>query len=617
MSSNAAIAGALESLARLMELLGEDRFKVIAHQRAARSIEGCARGVAGLTTDRAALRAIEGIGEKIADKVIEFVNSGRIAELEALRARVPAGLLSLMEIPGLGPKTVRMLWIDAGVEDLAGLKRIIADGSILSLPRMGAKSVEKLRESIAFVEAGASRLPLGRAAALSDEVIGRLRGLVSERGESLVERVVAAGSLRRGRDSVGDLDILVSTSEPAAVVDAFVALPGVETVLARGDTRASVRVRLGSGRGRGEEGFASEEGVGPVGAGPGGGGPVVQVDLRVVPAASWGAALLYFTGSKAFNVRLRERALKRGLTLNEYGLYPESGDPTPPHDRGATAVAGASEEEIFLALGLPYLPPEVREDRGELSLTASPRLVEAADIRAELHAHTRASDGEMEIQELAERARARGFHTLAVTDHSKSSAVAGGLSEERLMRHVEAVRRVGGKLKGITLLAGSEVDILADGTLDYADEVLAALDVVVASPHAALSQDPDTATARLLKAIRHPRVHILGHPTGRLVNRRAGLSPDMPRLFAAAAERGVALEINAHWMRLDLRDIHARGAIDAGCLIAIDCDVHAPDDFDNLRFGVVTARRGWVTPERCVNTWTAAALHDWLTRRRG
>jgi DNA polymerase (family 10) len=354
--------------------------------------------------------------------------------------------------------------------------------------------------------------------------------------------------------------------------------------------------------------------------------PTIQVDLRVLDDSCWGAALMYFTGSKEHNVKLRERALKMGLTLNEYGLFPEDGEAEPPQKRGVKPVAGKTEEEVYHKLGLEFVPPEMREDRGELDVHArgakggkgagSVALIDIADIKAELHAHTTASDGRLSILELAIEAKRRGFHTIAVTDHSKSSVIANGLQPDRLRKHIKAIHAAREEIKGITILAGSEVDILADGSLDYDDDLLAELDVVVASPHTALSQDSATATKRLLKAIRHPMVHILGHPTGRLINKRAGLSPDMRELIAAAKEHNVALEINAHWMRLDLRDTHVRAAVEGGALIAIDCDVHEIEDYDNLRYGVMTGRRGWLSADACINTWPAAKLHKWLKAKR-
>lgn len=621
MSMNEAVAERLSRIARLQDLLGEDKFKAISHDRAARVIEGLAFDIATIADDPAKLREIEGIGPKIADKIAEFARTGKMAELVELEAKVPPGVLALMNIPGLGPKTVATLWKQGGVKDLASLKRIIADGSILSLPRMGAKSVEKLRESIDLAEQSGARLPLGLAAPVGERFVSAMAKVKG------VKQAAFAGSLRRGRETIGDIDVLVAAADADAahVAGAFRALPGVSQVLAAGDRRSSVRARIAPESARfSVEGRAGEADV----------GPTVQVDLRVVPPASWGAALMYFTGSKEFNIRLRERSLRMGLTLNEYGLFPEDGDQTPPQQRGVEPVASETEEEIFHALKLAYIPPELREDRGEIdraerafagAKTRAARhaaavvegLVELADIKAELHAHTTASDGRMSIEELARSAKQRGFHTIAVTDHSRSSVIANGLSAERLREHVAAIHAARKRVRGVHILAGSEVDILADGSLDYDDRTLALLDVVVASPHNALSQEPEAATGRLVRAIESGRVHILGHPTGRLINRRAGLSPDMARVIAAARAHDVALEINAHWMRLDLRDTHVRAAVDAGCLIAIDCDVHAEGDFDNLRFGVQTARRGWLPAEQCVNTWSAERLAKWLGKKTG
>lgn len=621
MASNAEIAGALSQIAQLLELLGEDKFRVISHQKAARIVEGLALELGpiaagagtpeGLKPARQRLMDVDGIGPKIADKIIEFETTGRIGELDELRARVPSGLGELLQIGGLGPKTVALLWKEAGVTDLAGLKRVIDNGSILNLPRMGEKAVAKLRHAIALHAEGQTRLRLGEALPVAERVVAAMREVKG------VKRAEFAGSLRRGRETVGDIDVLVATTDPHAAAEAFCGLPGVRQVLSKGETRCSVRMSVDLDAGRWAGAGEKEEGAGEAPAAAAPAGKSVQVDLRVVPEASWGSALMYFTGSKDHNVRLRERALKMGLTLNDYGLFPNDDHETPPQERGIKPVASRTEEEVFRALGLPYIPPELREDRGEAALKKTPLLIEIADIRAELHAHTNASDGELTIEDLARAAKARGFHTLAVTDHSKSSVIANGLSPGRLREHAAAVRAAGKNIKGITLLAGSEVDILADGSLDYDDDLLEMLDVVVASPHTALSQAPELATRRLLRAVEHPLVHILGHPTGRLILRRSGLSPDMGAIIAAAVEQRVALEINAHWMRLDLRDTHVKAAVDAGCLIAINCDVHAPSDFDNLRFGVLTGRRGWLPPEQCVNTWPADRLHEWLRSKRG
>lgn len=592
MADNAQIADALRRIARLLEVTGADKFRILSHEKAARNIEGLTQSLAALAGDKKKLTEIEGIGPKIADKIIEFCTTGRLKELDELSALVPPGVVELMNISGLGPKSAAVFWKEGGITCLDQLKVAIADGSLAKLPRMGEKSVEKLKEAIALAEASGVRLPLGLALPVAERVVAFVKTIPG------VADAQFAGSLRRGKETIGDIDVLASgrLSDAPRIFKAFQAMPGVVATIASGETRCSVHVSLEP---EGEKGRS------------------VQVDLRVLEPASWGAALMYFTGSKEHNVQLRERALKMGYTLNDYGLFPldknaDGEREAAPHKRGVKSVAGATEEEVFRALKLPWIPPEAREAGGELDFAETPRLLELADIKSELHAHTIASDGTMKIEELAAKAKERGFHTIAVTDHSKSSFQARGLQPERLLRHIEDIRKAAEKVKGIQILAGSEVDILTDGTLDYDDDLLAKLDIVIASPHASLTQDPAKATARLLAAIRHPRVNILGHPTGRLINRRPGLSPDMDALIAAAVEHDVALEINAHWHRLDLRDNHVRAAMKAGALIAVDCDVHEPGDFDNLRFGVQTARRGWVTPERCINTWDAKKLREWL-----
>ncbi len=584
---NEALAAIFHRIAQMLEVTGADRFRVIAHDRAARLIESHPTDLIALAKKegKKPLTQIDGIGPKIADKIAEFAATGRVREHDELVASVPVGLLNLFNVPGLGPKTIRALWQEMNVASIADLKRAIDDGSILTLPRMGAKTVENIKDAITFSEQSAERIPLGIAQPIAEGIVRRMSKVTD------VTRAAFAGSLRRGRETIGDLDILVEAADPAAARDAFTQMPEVTKILAAGDAKCSVRIEVHR--------------------------KAMQADLRIVSAGSWGAALMYFTGSKEHNVRLRERALKKGMTLNEYGLYIEDKAKTPPQHRGVASLAGADEAGIFKTLGVPYAPPELREERDIDE--APPDLIELADIKAELHAHTTASDGRMSIEELAEQAKSRGFHTIAVTDHSQSSALAGGLKPDALRKHIDAVREADARVKGITILAGSEVDIRVDGSLDYEDNLLAELDIVVASPHASLRQDPKTATERLLRAVRHPLVHIIGHPTGRIVNKREGFHPDINEVAAAAAECRTALEINANWMRLDLRDTHVRAALAAGngrTLIAIDCDVHQPDDFDNLRYGVLTARRGGLTAAACVNTWPEKKLRDWLRSKR-
>ena len=603
--TNAELSARFEQMAHMLELLGADRFRVNAHAKAARVIGDLTTEVASMAGDdaddkalKARLTELDGIGAKTADKMIEFVRTGDIAEHAELLEKVPAGLLRVLEVPGLGPKTVKTLWEKLQVESIDDLKRVLDDGSILEIPRMGQKTADNIKESLRFAADNSRRLPIGLIQPMAERLVSELESIKG------VARVAFAGSLRRGKETIGDIDLLCVAQDPAAVHEAFRSLEGVRTVLAAGETKSSVRLAIDQnfGRWRGLE----EDGE-----------PTIQVDLRTVPAESWGAALMYFTGSKEHNVRVRELAQKQGLTLNEYGLFED--DDTgegPPQKRGLSSVSSAEEAEIYSRLGLPQVPPELREDRGEVALKEMPTLIEPGDIRAELHAHTTDSDGLLELDELVEAAKSRGFHTIAVTDHSQSSAVAGGLNPDRLRAQREQIEAARDRHEGIAIMCGSEVDILADGTLDFEDEILAALDVVVASPHTATNQDSAKATARLLKAIEHPMVHIIGHPTGRLINRRPGMSPAMDEIIAAAKEHRVALEINAHWMRLDLRDTHVRAAVEAGCLIAIDCDVHALEDFDNIRYGVQTGRRGWLPPAQCVNTWDRDTLHAWLRERR-
>ncbi len=580
MSTNERLARIFEEMAALLELTGANPFRINAHARVARVLLELTVDVAELAQVPARLTDLEGIGKGSARKIIEFVRTGGVHEHEELLETVPPGLLEVMTIPGLGPKTVRLLWEKGGVTDLNSLKARLDSGELQKLPRLGAKSIENIKASMAFAARAAERVTLGAALPAALEIAERLRGVEG------ASRVEYAESLRRGRETIGDIDILAAGSDPAALSRAFVSMNGVVQVLAAGDTKSSVRLKTG-----------------------------IQVDLRVVDEGAFGAALLYFTGSKQHNVLLRERAIKRKLRLNEYGLFPDGPrEDEAPQKRGVEPVAAATEESVFRALGLPWIPPELREDRGELD-SVLPDLIELSDITCELHAHTLASDGRFTIEGLAEEARARGFHTVAVTDHSKSSVQANGLSPERLREHIDAVRAADRATEGITILAGAEVDILTDGRLDYDDDLLAELDIVIASPHAVLRQDPETATRRLVAAIKHPLVHILGHPTGRMINRREGLRPDLGALIEAAREHDTALEINANPSRLDLRDTHVRAAVEAGALLSINTDAHRPEHFDYLRYGILTARRGWLTAKRCINTWSEQQLQRWLRKK--
>jgi DNA polymerase (family 10) len=576
MSANVDLAAIFNEMAAVLEILGANRFRVNAHARVARVLKDLTVDVSTLADDIGKLTAIDGIGEASAKKIIEFIETGKVKEHQALLKEIPSGLLDVLAIPGLGPKTVKLLWEQASVTDIPSLEKAIASGRLEKLPRMGAKTIANISESIAFAAKSSARIRLGEALPVAEAIVENLKAV------SGVKRMQYAGSLRRGSETIGDIDILASTSKPKELAKAFRSMDGVEKVLAAGETKSSIRLAAG-----------------------------IQVDLRIIDDGSFGAALMYFTGSKQHNVAMRERALKRKLRLNEYGLYPDDGIDEPPQKRGVKPVASKSEEEVFRALGLPWIAPELREDRGELG-AKPPSLVDLADIKCDLHTHTIASDGKMTIDELAQAAKACGYHTVAVTDHSKASAQANGLDEKRLLEHVEAVREADARIKGITILAGTEVDILADGHLDYTDKVLAELDIVIASPHVALKQPADKATRRLLSAIQHPLVDILGHPTGRIINKREGLHPDINALIEAAIEHDTALEINANYYRLDLRDTHVRAAVEAGALISINTDAHSPVDFQQMRYGVLTARRGWLTKKHCINAWSKQKLLKWL-----
>ena len=582
MATNGEVAAAFEELAVLSEILGANVFKVNAFRKAARAVEALATTASEM--DVAALKEIEGIGASTAAKIVEFGNTASMTELEELRAQIPAGLKEVLAIQGIGPKTARALWIDAGVIDLVTLKAAVESGAVAKLPRMGPKTIENMKESIAFAESARGRIRIGEAMPLAEALVGELSAL------HFVQKIAYAGSLRRGRETIGDIDILASSTDCAKLMELFCARAEVARVLGQGDTKSSVLTKSG-----------------------------VQIDLRVVPLDRFGAALLYFTGSKELNVRLRERAIGQGMRLNEYGLF--KSDANGDVADGAVPVAAATEEDVYAALGIDWIPPTMREDRSEIPAFVKgvphPELIGVADIRAELHSHTTASDGSMSIDELIARAQSRGFHTIAITDHSKSQFQANGLDESRLRAHIKAIHEARARHPQMQIWAGSEVDILSDGSLDYSDELLAELDWVVASPHAALKQEPKVATERLLKAIRHPLVHVIGHPTGRIVNGRPGLEPAMNELYAAAKEHATALEINSHNMRLDLRDSHIRAAVDAGCMLAINCDVHGPDDFDEIRFGVLTAQRGWLPRVQCINCMDAKGLDAWRMRKRG
>jgi len=562
MSTNTELAKMFHTMATVLEIMGENAFKVNANSKVARALEDLVEDVATIED----VTTIPGVGKSSAKKIAQYIESGEMFEYQQLIASIPHGLLDVMNVQGLGPKTVRRLWQEADVTDIPSLREAIENGRLASLPRMGKKTIENITQSLDFLATNANRTRLGVVLPIAENLIAQLKVLKG------VTNMTYAGSLRRGKETIGDIDILASTDEPKLLTDTFCAMSDVEKILAQGDTKCSVRLDVG-----------------------------LQVDMRVVDVVKFGAALLYFTGSKEHNIVLRERAIKQDKKLNEYGLDPSN--------------LSETEEVIYADLGMPWIPPEVREDHGEFACNETPMFITSKDILCDLHCHTTASDGHMSIEELATIAIARGFHTIAVTDHSQSQGQANGLKPDRLRTHIDLIREKNETISGVTILAGSEVDILPDGTLDYDDELLAMLDIVVASPHAALQQSPEDATKRLLAAIEHPLVHIIGHPTGRIINKRKGLEPDIPTLVAAAVECDTALELNANSYRLDLKDTHVRAACEGGAVIAINTDAHRPEDFDQLQYGILTARRGWAEPKNCINCLEHDELQTWLLRK--
>jgi DNA polymerase (family 10) len=569
---NKELAGLFHRIGDALDIKGEQTFKVLAYRKAARILEDLTDDVETLVRDKK-LETIDGIGQGIARKIEEYISTGRMAKYEEAVAGLPPGLLGLLDIPGLGAKTVSLAYKELRVGGLDDLKRVIADGTLAGLRGMGDKKVENIGKGIELFEKGHARISIYEASIISEAVIAHLQKAPG------IGRIDAAGSLRRMKETVGDIDILAEGKDGAAIIDHFVRIPGLKRVLAQGETKGSVLVAIES----------SER----------------QVDLRIVGSAEYGAALQYFTGSKEHSVKLRSLAKAAGLKISEYGVF-----------RGAKKIAGRDEEGVYRALGLPWIPPELREDRGEIECAREgrlPRLVEAADLRGDLHCHTRASDGHMALEELAEMARARSYAYVAVCDHSRSAAYAGGLTIDRLKEQGAEIDALNRRGKGFRILKGSEVDILADGRLDFPDEVLQQLDFVVASVHSGFKKN---VTTRMVKALENPHVDTIGHPSGRLLSGREGYDVDLEKVIEAAAANGKALELNSHFDRLDLDDLYLRKAKDAGVLISIGTDSHASDGPAMIRFGLGVARRGWLEKGDVLNTRDAAGLARWRKSRR-
>lgn len=587
MSSNVQIAQLFSRIADLLELKEANPFRIRAYRRASQVVEVLSEDVSvPAAQDR--LEEIQGIGRDLAEKIREFLASGTISEYEKLRAEVPAVLVQMTRIPGLGPKNALKIHRELEIESLAALEAAGHGGVIAQLDGFGPKSEQNILEGIEFVRRALERRPLGMVLPIAEALVEALTDLKSVTAASI------AGSLRRMKETVGDADLVAASRSPEEVMAAFVENPGVEKVLARGETKSSIRV-----------------------AGD------IQVDLRVVEPEVYGAALLHFTGSKEHNVRLREMALKKGLKVNEYGIFDVSGKKRAKSDSGdpreGRRVGSATEEACYEALGLPWIPPELREDTGEIQAAQAgslPVLIDLDDIRGDLHAHTDASDARQTLEELVKAARKMGFRYVGVTDHSQSLKIAGGLDRDRMKWQIDRVREADERYRDFTLLVGTEVDILKDGRLDYPDDLLEQLDVVIASVHTNFKLSREDQTRRVCAAMENPFVFGIGHPTGRLLGERDAYEIDMDAVIEAAARTGTALEISANPQRLDLNDRHARQAHDAGVPLFISTDAHRPGHFDFMRFGVKVARRAWLEPGAVVNTLPLRPLRKALRAKR-
>jgi DNA polymerase (family 10) len=576
--TNRHIADLFAAIADMLEIKGENVHRVFAYRRAAETIRDYPRDLHVVAAE-GGLDDLPNIGKVMTEKIEELLSTGKLDFYERLSAEIPPGVVEILHVVGVGPKKAKMLWQDASITTLDALEAAAKAGELRALPGMGAKSEAAILAGIESLRTRAAntRQRLGVAWPTAEAILDQLLAVPG------VERGVIAGSIRRGRPTIGDIDLLIMAADSASVMDTFVHLEAVGRILGHGPTKSSVELHSG-----------------------------MQVDLRVLPPERWGTALNYFTGSQAHNIHLRQRALDLGYSLNEHALTRQSDD---------SEILFTDEEALYETLGLAYIPPEIREDTGEIEAAQAgtlPPLITIADIRADLHLHTEWSDGKASIREMALAAKARGRQYIVVTDHSQGATIANGLSIERLLAQHDEVRRVDAEMNGeIRVLHGTELEIRADGTLDFPDEVLAKLDFVVASLHVSLRQPREQITQRALNAIRNPHVDLLGHPRGQLLLERDPADLDMDAVIAAAREHQTGLEINSDPARLDLEAPLARRAAEQGVLICIDTDSHSPHGFDNLRYGIVTARRAWLSPAQVINTWPFEAFERWLGRHHG
>jgi DNA polymerase (family 10) len=575
---NQQISDIFAQMADIMEILGQDAFRVNTYRKVARVVHDSNQDIATLAAD-STLEKMPGIGKSSAEKIHEFVHTGTIQAYQDLLKKIPPGLPDLLAIPGMGPKGVAAVWKGLKVESIADLQKVIDDHSLETLPGFGAKKAQSLAKGIAFLKSTHGRILLSHAEAIAETIMAELK----EQIKSL--KIEIAGSVRRGRETIGDIDLLAQAKDGQKIMEAFTQIPGIQQVISSGQTKASILY-----------------------ANPNICSDIVQVDLRVVKPESMGAAWQYFTGSQAHNVHLREIAVKQKLKLNEYGLF-----------KGEKQIAGKTEPEIYEKLGLAYITPPLREDRGEIELAQTdklPSIVSLSDMRGDLHMHSPESDGRATIDDLAEAAQGLHYEYIAITDHSKSSAIANGLDAKRLLKHIKNIKKINDTLDMITILASSEVDILANGSLDYPDEILQQLDFVMASVHSGMTGEKEKLTRRICKAMENPYVNCIGHPTGRMLNIRDAMQLDMSQILRQAAATGTAMEISSNPLRLDLNDIHCRMAIDAGVKLIINTDSHDVYSLQYMKYGVTTAQRGWAKKSDILNCQPLPALRQWIQSKR-
>ncbi len=579
---NKAIANIFYETAELMKVAAEDSFRIRSYERAAEAIESLDQQLANIYQDEKALLAIPGIGTSMAGHIREIITKGKLSSHAELLKRYHPSMLQLFKIQGLGPKTIALIWDSFQICDLDGVAKLCREGKLRELPRQSEKTEQKILKAIESYRQITGRFPLDAADEVARKMVQMLEKLPG------VDKVTPAGSLRRGRETVGDLDMLItgkfvsSDAQRKKVVEAILKFPGILEVLAKGENKVSFKLRSG-----------------------------MQVDVRLLSPDTFGAALQYFTGSKSHSVSLRQRALKLGYTLSEYGLARIDDE---------KRVAGKTEEEIYKKLGLEFIPPELREAAGEIEAAAEgklPRLVTLEDIQGDVHMHTVETDGKCTIEEMIGAARKRGYKYMAITDHTKNLAFTNGLDDKRAVEHIRRIRDAARKTEGITVFAGIEVDILAEGELDLSDSVLEQMDVVIAAVHSHFNQEPAQMSDRLLKAIANPNTSLIAHPTGRILLRREGYSFDFDQVFAAAAKAGVAMEHNAYPDRLDLRDQHLRAARARGVKFVVNTDSHHTTHLDKMRYGVLQLRRAWLTPGDVLNTLPPSEFAKAMRRGRG